>query len=653
MNRAFPPTPLALALLAGVLALAGCESKVQAVPVLPVAPEAAALTAQAWQPATEIAVEDLQLLTNDAFWPGARYLFSSEQQGLYLLDEQGASLANLPGRFGALDQRADAEGLLLASVDIDRQQPMLVALRGAERRWGAPVYLPRASFKVEGLCLSQDEADNQFLFLVGEEGIGEQWLVAQALQPLAEPRLVRRLSLPPNSEYCRVDDAAGLLYVNEENVGLWAYAAGAEADLIRQPVGLRQPFGDIAKALGGMAVVPGGVLALDPKAGTLHRYSHQGKGWRGETALPLTGLDEPERLSARVVEGGLELLIGDDRGLHRARLDWQPQPPAPLKPLPVLKPLVQTDEVPSLGDAADDPAIWQHPDEPSRSRVLATDKQGGLLVYDLHGKQLQDLRVGRLNNVDLRPGFRLGNNTVDLAVASHRDNHALQFFAIDRLSGTLTDLGQAPTPLAEIYGLCLFQQPDGVIHAIANDKDGTFLQYRLDGSSGRVEASLARQFKVASQPEGCVADDRNQRLFVGEEDVAVWTLDARAERPATLQQVLAVGDVLHDDIEGLGFYQGARGDYLVISSQGNDSYVVLDGQAPYAVRGAFRIGLDAARGIDGVSETDGLEVTSANLGGPWGQGMLVVQDGRKRMPEGRQNYKYLPWSAVAEALGLE
>ena len=30
-----------------------------------------------------------------------------------------------------------------------------------------------------------------------------------------------------------------------------------------------------------------------------------------------------------------------------------------------------------------------------------------------------------------------------------------------------------------------------------------------------------------------------------------------------------------------------------------------------------------------------------------------VQDGRKRMPEGRQNYKYLPWSAVAEALGLE
>lgn len=653
MNRVFSPTPLALGLLAGVLSLAGCEPQAPAAQAQPAAVETAPLAPQAWQPATEIAVEDLQLLSETSFWPGARFLLSSKKQGLYLLDEQGTKLAHLPGRFGALDQRSDAEGLLLASVDIDRQQPMLVALRGAERRWGEPVYLPRASFKVDGLCLSRDAADNQFLFLVGEEGIGEQWLVAQALQPLAEPRLVRRLSLPPASEHCRVDDDAELLYINEENVGLWAYAAGAEDDLIRQPVGLRQPFGDIAEAMAGMAVVPGGVLALDPEAGVLHRYARQGKGWRAETPLPLTGLDEPERLGARPVEGGLELLIGGDNGLHRVQLDWAPAAPALARPLPVLTPLVQTDEVPSLGDAADDPAIWLHPQEPSRSRVLGTDKQGGLLVYDLQGRQLQDLRVGRMNNVDLRAGFELGGQRVDLAVASNRDHNSLHFFAIDRASGELSDLGQAPTALSDIYGLCLFQQPDGAIHAIANDKDGTFLQYRLDGSSGRVQATLARQFKVASQPEGCVADDRNQRLFVGEEDVAVWVLDARAEAPAELQQVIGVGEVVHDDIEGLAFYQGAQRDYLVISSQGNDSYVVLDGQAPYAVRGAFRIGLDAARGIDGVSETDGLEVTSANLGGPWSQGMLVVQDGRKRMPEGRQNYKYLPWSAVAEALGLE
>ena len=91
----------------------------------------------------------------------------------------------------------------------------------------------------------------------------------------------------------------------------------------------------------------------------------------------------------------------------------------------------------------------------------------------------------------------------------------------------------------------------------------------------------------------------------------------------------------------------------MISSQGNDSYVVLDAQAPYAVRGAFRIGLNAERGIDGASKPTGWRSPRQNLGGIWSRGMLVVQDGRKRMPEGTQNYKYLPRSAIADALGLD
>ena len=119
-----------------------------------------------------------------------------------------------------------------------------------------------------------------------------------------------------------------------------------------------------------------------------------------------------------------------------------------------------------------------------------------------------------------------------------------------------------------------------------------------------------------------------------------------------MSSVIKVGDRVHDDIEGLALYQGQGHDYLVISSQGNDSYVVLDAEPPYAVRGVFRVGVNAVAGIDGASETDGLEVTSANLGGPWSQGMLVVQDGRKRMPEQSQNYKFIPWAEVAKALQL-
>ena len=89
---------------------------------------------------------------------------------------------------------------------------------------------------------------------------------------------------------------------------------------------------------------------------------------------------------------------------------------------------------------------------------------------------------------------------------------------------------------------------------------------------------------------------------------------------------------------------------LVVSSQGDNSYVVMDAVAPYKVRGRFRVGFNLEAGIDGTSETDGLDVTSADLGGAFRQGMLVIQDGYKRMPDGPQNFKYVSWEDVAQAL---
>ncbi|KRW69011.1 3-phytase [Pseudomonas sp. TTU2014-105ASC] len=630
------------ALLGLCIALAACQSVKQDEP-------SNAVQLSSIEPVQD-GLEYAQLMSNTP-WSSAERI-QLDAKGLHLVDASGRTLAEYAGRFEGLDHRADQQGLLLATVERKRQQAMLIGL-DAKRAWSQPLYLPRTAFAIEGLCLYRDSARNDFVFLVGEEGVGEQWLVASQGRLLGEARRVRGLSLPPESAFCQTDDATAQLYVNEENVGLWRYPADAEAPLQREPVDLRQPFGHLAEAAAGMALVPGGLLALDPEAPALHLYRQTQDGWKADGVVALEDFDEPEQISARRTQDGIELLLADERGLHRARLAWQLQALAQTAPIISLPAAAETDAVPSLGDAADDPAIWVHPRNPAQSRVLGTDKKGGLLVYDLNGHEVQDLRVGRLNNVDVRSDFRLGAKQVDLAVASNRDRNSLHLFAIDRVSGMLADIGQIATPLTDIYGLCMFKDRQGGIHAIANDKDGTFVQYRLDGTTGQPRGELVRRFKVETQPEGCVADDRNERLFVGEEDVAVWVLDARAEAPTALEKVIDVGGPVHDDIEGLALYQGTSGDYLVISSQGNDSYVVLDAQAPYAVRGAFRIGLNAERGIDGASETDGLEVTSANLGGIWSRGMLVVQDGRKRMPEGAQNYKYLPWSAVADALGLD
>ncbi|ROL66257.1 3-phytase [Pseudomonas chlororaphis] len=639
MSTLFAPKNTLLALLIGLASGAALA-----------APNVPGLSLKPW-------AEQPQGVTALGFVPsglGADRLVASERDGLLLLDEQGRQLAALKGSFSGLDSRVAGQQLLVASLDNQRQQALLVSVDPAARRWGQPVYLPTRDYPVNGLCLYRDEASNLFLFLVGEEGKGEQWLVGKGAQLNAEPLRVRGLPLPPEAQFCQVDDGAQQLLVNEQNVGWWAYPAHAEADTARVPVALRAPFGDIKNSAGAMALMPGGVLGLDPKAAQLHLYQQQEKGWSAKATLPLAGLKEPENLAVRASGKGLQVLLRDDEDgrLYQGQLNWQATPPSLPPVLPTVEPVVQSDPVGRQGDAADDPAIWVHPQQPSLSRVLGTNKKQGLLAYDLQGKLLQELPVGRLNNVDVRPGFKLGEQTVDLAVASNRDHNSLSLFAIDRTSGELREAGEIPTPLKEIYGMCMFQPASGELYAIANGKDGTFVQYRLSAPNGSVQGELVRQFKVASQPEGCVADDQRQRLFIGEEDVGVWAVDARPEQPATLASVVKVGGLLQADVEGLALYQSAARDYLVISSQGNDSYLVLDAEPPFASHGAFRVGLNAAAGIDGASETDGLEVTSVNLGGPWSQGMLVVQDGRKRMPEQTQNFKFVPWAEVTRALQL-
>ena len=578
----------------------------------------------------------------------------SKRDGVLLLDAQGKTLSQIAGSFSGLDSRPLGDNVLVASQDKAKQQVALFSLDPKTREWQTPTYLPKRDYAVNGVCLYRDQASNLYLFTLGEEGKGEQWLVAADSKQLASPLLVRSLPMPPQAKFCQVEDAAQQLFVNEENVGWWAYPAHAESDVERLPVAIVEPFGNVKKAAGAMAVVPGGLLGLDPEAAQLNLYQQQGKRWSPVASLALDGVTEPEHLALRETAKGLDVLVQDGatNRLFEGTLNWKATPVALPPVLPVVKPVVQTDVVMSQGDAADDPAIWVNPKNPAQSRVLGTNKQQGLEVYDLQGKRVQHLPVGRLNNVDVRPGFTLGSRTVDLAVATNRDHNSLSVFSIDRASGELKAVGEIATPVKDIYGFCLFKAPSGEIYSFANDKDGTFVQHRLFAKGDQVQGELVRQFKVPTQPEGCVVDDQRQRLFLGEEDVAVWAVDARPDQPATLTSVIKVGEQVHDDIEGLALYQTEKDNYLVISSQGNDSYVVVDAEPPFALRGAFRVGVNAEAGIDGTSETDGLEVTSANLGGPWSKGMLVVQDGRKRMPEQAQNFKYIPWSDVAKALHL-
>lgn len=590
--------------------------------------------------------------------PAADVRLLATASELQVIDSEGQLLAQTPGNFSQVDSRPVAGQWLVATLDTSAQQVAIRLLNTPATLFSPAQLLPARDFALAGLCLYQDESANAYVFLVAEEGLGEQWLVADARGPLPVAQRVRSLPLPPEAEYCQADDQLGQLFVSEAAVGVWAYPAHPEAANQRSLVALRKPWGDIAGVAGALALVPGGILVSDPEQRVLHLYQQQGADWQAVAEVPLTAMVEPEGLSARRQKNAIELILQDDDGqVYTGKLDllsgWSPAPGPGRSQLPVVNALQQTEPVAMPGDAADDPAIWVNTAEPEQSRILGTNKKQGLLVYGLDGRLLQTLPVGRLNNVDVRQQVQLNGTRMDLAAASNRDRNSISLFGIDPASGEVTAVGDIATELNEIYGICLYQPQATELFVFVNDKDGRFAQYQLQlTASGEASGQLVRQFILGSQPEGCVADDQQRRLFIGEEDVGLWVIGADASAGTEPESVLKVGDIVQADVEGVGLYLGEQQHYLVVSSQGNDSYVVLDAAPPYQVRGAFRVGLNGQLGIDGASETDGLEVTSHNLGGAWQMGMLVVQDGRKRMPEAPQNFKLIPWSAVAAALQL-
>lgn len=570
--------------------------------------------------------------------PGGAWL-ALDKRGLRLVGADGRERATLALRGEQLDLRPMEGGALAIVIDANAERLLPVRVDTRAGTLTALPALPETGFGIEAACLYRDAQGLDHVFLAGKDGQAQQWLLGSA------NRLVRRLALPPAVEQCRVDDAHDTLFVAEEGMGIWAYGAQAESPPARMPVALRTPYGKLGGEIGALAVLPGGLAAIDDK-GNLLSWRRDGGQWR---SLPARALGAEQLLALEPASA--RLLVRTGKGWQAPSLGWKAGT-APPPGLPVVLPRMQTEPVARVGDAADDPAIWVHPTDPARSRILGTNKKQGLLVYDLQGRQTQLLESGRLNNVDLRQDLRFGAERFDLAVATQRDENAMVLFAIDA-GGEVSEAARLPTGLGDIYGTCVFRNAEGGLDAFVNDKDGRYEHYRIIRSGGRFGARLARSFRLATQPEGCVADDRSGLLFVGEERRGLWVTSARADQPATLKMVLPVGPVLHADVEGMGIYHGPKRSYLVVSSQGNNSYVVLDAAAPFKVRGAFRIGMDAVGAIDGASETDGLEVTSANLGGVYGRGMMVVQDGFKRMPDGPQNFKGVAWEDIAEVLKLE
>ena len=313
---------------------------------------------------------------------------------------------------------------------------------------------------------------------------------------------------------------------------------------------------------------------------------------------------------------------------------------------------LETDPVPNGGDAADDPSIWIHPSDPSLSTIIGTNKKGGLIVYDLDGKELQYISGIKPNNVDIRYNFPLGGDHVALVTFTNRQNDTIGAYKVNPETRQLENVAAKDLQSnLSVYGFCMYySMATGKYYAFVDSKKGEVEQWELfDDGSGKVDMTLVRTFDVGTITEGCVADDQYGLFYIAEENIAIWQYNAEPDggTDRTLVANVSQNGPLHADVEGLTIYYDSNGEgYLLASSQGSSEFIIYKRTGNHDYLATFRI--TDGNGIDSVTDTDGIDVCNFPLGPTFPKGLFIAQDGRNE--GGNQNFKLVAWETIANAV---
>ncbi len=308
-------------------------------------------------------------------------------------------------------------------------------------------------------------------------------------------------------------------------------------------------------------------------------------------------------------------------------------------------------------DSADDPEIWVDSKDSNRALIYATDKKAGLYVYNLAGKQVQFLSVGPMNNVDLRSNLNIDGLPETVIAASDRVKGGAALFKLDPVTLQTTAWGFVAMPTSEAYGFCMGVTRANQLTFIVVGKNGDVMQSVITSENGQPKASTVRQFAIGTQSEGCVVDDLTGRLYIAEENVALWQygLDPASGTARTAIESLP-SQKLAADIEGLTLLREDTQTFLIASSQGDSAFAVwrVEGETPI-YQGRFSV--YPGNGIDAVTGTDGVAALGGQVG-PYGKGVVVMQDDSDTHDETpatarqRQNFKIVDWNDIRKSLDI-
>ena len=297
-----------------------------------------------------------------------------------------------------------------------------------------------------------------------------------------------------------------------------------------------------------------------------------------------------------------------------------------------LRPAVATEVV---GQDADDPAVWIHPKDASRSLILGTNKvaapNGALVVFGLDGRVKQRVDgIDRPNNVDIEG---------DLAVLTERLKSRLRLFRVSETG--VTEIGTAPVfegqagDAAAPMGIALYRRGrDKALFAIVGRKtgptEGYLWQYRIEGN----RAIKVREFGAYSgsgEIEAIAVDDENGFVYYSDEECCIRKWHADPDHPRASAEVATFGrDGFTANREGIAIQK----DYIVCTDQiaGGSQYRL------YRRKGDQTSPVAILRGS--ADSTDGIEVVSQRMGPLFPRGFLIA------MNSSGKNFLMFPWPEI-------
>ena len=289
----------------------------------------------------------------------------------------------------------------------------------------------------------------------------------------------------------------------------------------------------------------------------------------------------------------------------------------------------------------DDMCIWVHPTDPALSTIIASDKSANrIFVYDTAGELLQTIAVAKPGNIDIRQRVVFDGRAVDIVVVNLRaDGFKLAIFQVGPESRKLERIDDNCIT-GPNYGGCLYHSPKtGRLYFVCTSSVGSVEQYELQASGhGGVKATKVRTLSVG-KCEGAVADDEAQSLYISEESKGIWKFNAEPDAHLTGQRIASVGEHgMKGDVEGLAICKHSNGTgYLLVSDQGRNRFMAFQRETPHEFIGEFM--------VDGAVQTDGIEVSLANLGPNFPKGLFACHTDRPT-----RAVLLTPWTLVASQL---